>query len=185
MEQARDGASCYVASPSQLLLPGFIAALGAGGFVFRHLLIWVKQHFVIGLGDYHSRFEPILYGWREGAHFFVKDRSLADVFEFDKPQANPLHPTMKPVALIAAMIRNSSRAGEIVYDPFCGSGSTLVAAHQMERVGYGIEIDPGYVAVALERLSLLGLTPKLFKSCPSASQNSRRNAAGDSRSAEA
>ena len=60
------------------------------------------------------------------------------------------------------MVRNSSREGELVYDPFCGSGSTLLAAHQLGRIGYGIEIDPGYIAVALERLSTLGLEPKLI-----------------------
>jgi DNA modification methylase len=74
-----------------------------------------------------------------------------------------MHPTTKPVALIAGMVANSSREGEIVYDPFCGSGSTLVAAHQLERIGYGIELDPGYVAVALERLADLGLKPELVK----------------------
>jgi DNA modification methylase len=61
------------------------------------------------------------------------------------------------------MIANSSRSGELVYDPFCGSGSTLLAAHQLERVGYGVEIDPPYVAVTLERLSALGLKPELVK----------------------
>lgn len=72
-----------------------------------------------------------------------------------------LHPTTKPVELIARMIGNSTRPGEVVYDPFCGSGSTILAAHQLGRIGYGGEIDPGYVAVALERLSLLGLKPEL------------------------
>lgn len=59
------------------------------------------------------------------------------------------------------MITNSSRPGELVYDPFCGSGSTLLAAHQLGRIGYGVEIDPGNIAVTLERLSLLGLKPEL------------------------
>ncbi len=75
--------------------------------------------------------------------------------------ASELHPTTKPVELIGKMIANSSRPGEVVYDPFCGSGSTLVAAQQLGRIGYGIELDPGYVAVALERLSMLGLKPEL------------------------
>ena len=72
-----------------------------------------------------------------------------------------LHPTTKPVELVARMVRNSSREGELVYDPFCGSGSTLLAAHQLGRIGYGVEIDPGYLAVTLERLSMLGLKPEL------------------------
>ena len=74
-----------------------------------------------------------------------------------------MHPTTKPVELIARMVRNSSQQGEIAYDPFCGSGSTLLAAHQLERIGYGVEIDPGYVAVTLERMSALGLKPELMK----------------------
>ena len=79
----------------------------------------------------------------------------------DRPIASALHPVTKPIELIGKMIANSSRPGELIYDPFCGSGSTLVAAHQLGRLAYGIELDPGYVAVALERLSLLGIKPEL------------------------
>jgi DNA modification methylase len=108
--------------------------------------------------------EPIIYGWLEnGPHYFVKDRTQDSVFEFDKPVSSDLHATTKPVALIAQMISNSSRPKEIVYDPFCGSGSTLIAAHQLGRVGYGVDISPGCVAITLERLALLGLEPKLVK----------------------
>jgi DNA modification methylase len=92
----------------------------------------------------------------------VDDRSQDDVFEVDKPHVSEFHPTTKPVELIARMVGNSSRPGELVYDPFCGSGSTLVAAHQLGRIGYGVEIDPGYVAVILERLSALELKPELI-----------------------
>ena len=73
-----------------------------------------------------------------------------------------LHPTSKPLELIAKMITNSSRPGEVIYDPFAGSGSTVVAAHQLGRIGYGCELDPAYLAVQLERLSMLGLQPKLI-----------------------
>ena len=156
------GACCYATVPSGPLLVHFIQAFDASGFEFRHLLVWVKQHFVIGMADYHYRHEPILYGWLpDGAHYFCGDRSQDSVFEFDKPQVSDLHPTCKPSELIASMIANSSRAGEIIYDPFLGSGSTLVAAHQLGRVGYGVEISPEYLAVALERLSMLGLEPSL------------------------
>jgi DNA modification methylase len=104
----------------------------------------------------------VLYGWIEnGRHYFVPDRRQSSVFEIDKPSLSSLHPTTKPVALIADMIQNSSRPNEIIYDPFCGSGSTLLAAAQLKRVGYGCEVDPGYVAVGLERLALLGLKPEL------------------------
>ena len=83
------------------------------------------------------------------------------MFEVDKPVSSEFHPTTKPVQLIAQMVANSSRSGELVYDPFCGSGSTLLAAHQLGRIGYGVEIDPGYVAVSLQRLAALGLNPQL------------------------
>jgi DNA modification methylase len=91
----------------------------------------------------------------------VPDRRQSSVFEIDKPSISSLRPTTKPVALIADMIQNSSRPNEIIYDPFCGSGSTLLAAVQLKRVGYACEVDPGYVAVGLERLALLGLKPEL------------------------
>jgi DNA modification methylase len=159
---ASKGAACYATVPSGTLLPHFIAAFDASGFSFKHLLVWVKQHFVIGMGDYQQRHEPVLYGWLEnGPHYFIPDRSQSSVFEVDKPHASDLHPTTKPVALIARMIANSSRPDEVVYDPFCGSGSTTVAAAQLKRVGYGCELDPGYLAVALERLAAIGLRPEL------------------------
>jgi DNA modification methylase len=119
---------------------------------------------VLGRSDYHYRHESILYGWREdGPHYFTEDRTQDSVFEVDRPVASPFHSTTKPVALIARMITNSSRPGELVYDPFVGSGSTLLAAHQLGRICYGVEISPDFVAVTLERLSALGLKPELVK----------------------
>ena len=150
--------------PGGPLLVFFIQAFQASGFEFRHQLVWVKHQFVIGMADYHHRFEPILYGWLpNGAHFFVEDRTQDDVFEVEKPHVSDQHPTTKPVELVARMVSNNSRRGELVYDPFCGSGSTLLAAHQLGRIGYGVEIDPRYVAVTLERLSTLGLRPELLQ----------------------
>ena len=119
---------------------------------------------VLGRCDYHYRHEPILYGWLEnGAHYFCDDRAQDTVFQVDKPATSEFHPTTKPVQLIARMIKNSGLANELIYDPFGGSGSTLIAAHQLDRVGYGVEIDPAYVAVTLERLSVLGLKPELVQ----------------------
>jgi DNA modification methylase len=158
---AQKGASLYATVPSGPLLVHFVQAIAAAGFTFRAQLTWVKQHFVIGMADYHHRYEPILYGWLpDGAHYFIEDRRQDDVFEVDKPHSSDLHPTTKPVELVARMVRNSSREGELVYDPFCGSGSTLLAAHQLKRIAYGVEIDPGYLAVTLERFSMLGLKPE-------------------------
>jgi DNA modification methylase len=140
----------------------FVAALEAAGFSFKHGLVWVKNQFVIGMSDYHYRHESVLYGWLEnGPHYFLADRTQDSVFEIDKPHVSDLHPTCKPVELIARMVANRSRPGEVVYDPFAGSGSAILAAHQLGRIGYGCEIDPGYVAVTLERLTILGLTPEL------------------------
>jgi DNA modification methylase len=154
------GVAVYATVPSGKMLPIFISSLEAAGWAYKACLVWVKNQLVIGAGDYHWQHESILYGWREdGAHYFTDDRTQTSVFAIDKPHASEFHPTTKPVELIARMVRNSSRAGELVYDPFCGSGSTLVAAHQLSRVGYGVEVEPGYVAVALQRLADLGLEP--------------------------
>jgi DNA modification methylase len=158
---AQPGAALYATVPAGTLLPVFIAAMQRGGVSYRHSLVWVKQALVLDRADYHYRHELILYGWIEnGPHYFTDDRSRDSVFEIDRPIDSPLHPTTKPVELIARMIANSSRPDELVYDPFCGSGSTLVAAHQLGRIAYGCEIDPGYLAVELERLSILGLDPQ-------------------------
>jgi DNA modification methylase len=138
-------------------------ALETAGFSFKAGLVWVKNQFVIGMSDYHYRHEPILYGWLEnGPHYFTPDRTQDSVFEVNKPHISAHHATCKPVELISQMISNSSRPGEIVYDPFCGSGSSILAAHQLRRIAYAQEIDPGYVAVSLERMSQLGLHPELL-----------------------
>ena len=158
------GACVYATVPGGPLLGRFISALEAAGFAFKSTLVWVKNHFVLGMSDYHFRHELVLYGWLpNGAHFWNGDRSHDSVFEVDRPQTSDLHPTTKPVELIARMIANSSGPAEVVYDPFCGSGSTIVAAHQLGRVGFGCEIDPAYVAVELERLAMLGLRPELVR----------------------
>lgn len=155
------GASCYVASPPGTLLPYFLSAFSASGFRFMHSLVWVKDVFVMGRADYHYRHESILYGWKEGAHYFVADRTLDSVFDVPRPKVSEYHPTMKPVELVAQMVRNSSKQGDLISDPFNGSGTTMVAAEQEGRVAYAIELAPKYVAVALERMSGMGLEPRL------------------------
>jgi hypothetical protein len=161
---AEKAASAYATVPGGPLLPKFIAAFEAAGFSFRSSLVWVKQQFVIGRSDYNLAHELIIYGWRpNGRHYFTNDRTQTSVFQVNKPHVSSMHPTTKPLALIARMLENSTLRGELVYDPFLGSGSTIVAAHQLGRVGYGCELDAGYAAVALERLSLLGLKPELVK----------------------
>jgi DNA modification methylase len=162
-EWALPGAVAYATVPLGPLLPGFIDAFNTSGFNFRHLLVWVKQQFVIGMSDYHYRHEAVLYGWLDGTHYWTGDRSQDSIFEVDRPYVSDLHATTKPVELVERMITNSSRPTEAVYDPFCGSGTTLVACERLGRVGCGVEIDPEYAAVTLERLSSLNLKPELVE----------------------
>jgi DNA modification methylase len=116
---------------------------------------------VFGRSDYHYQHEPMFYGWKPGAaHFFTDDRTQTSVWNIDRPTKSDHHPTMKPVELIARAIRNSTRPGETILDPFTGSGTTLVAAQQKDRIGIGIELHPAYGAVTLQRLADEGLTPE-------------------------
>ena len=141
---AERGAAIYATVPAGPLLPVFIAAMEQGGFGYRHCLVWAKQSFVLGRGDYHYRHEPILYGWREdGPHYFIEDRTQDSIFEINRPMVSELHPTTKPVELIARMVANSSRPQELVYDPFSGSGSTLLAAHQLGASAMAWKSTPG------------------------------------------
>ena len=115
-------------------------------------LIWHKERFVPGQADYQRAYEPIWYGWREGAsHHWCGDRDQDDVWQIARPADAPLHPTMKPLPLMERAISNSSKAGELVLDPFLGSGSTLIACERTGRVCAGIEIDPVYADVILAR----------------------------------
>lgn len=115
-------------------------------------IIWAKHTFTLGRADYQRQYEPILYGWREGAErHWCGARDQGDVWSFDKPSRNDLHPTMKPVALAERAIRNSSQAGATVLDPFGGSGTTLIACERTGRRGRLIELDPKYVDVIVQR----------------------------------
>jgi len=125
----------------------------------RHELIWLKNNHVLGRVDYAYKHEPILYAWKEGGHKFYGDFQTS-ILEFPKPLKSELHPTMKPVELIEKLICNSSRKDEFVFDPFLGSGTTLVACERQGRLGRGIEIAPEYVAVTLQRLADMGLQPE-------------------------
>ncbi len=108
-------------------------------------MTWVKNTFVLGRCDYHYQHEDIFYGWKKGAaHYFVNDRTKSTTLLFDKPSANRIHPTMKPVELIEELINNSSRKNEIIIDAFGGSGSTLIACAKTKRKARLIELDPKY-----------------------------------------
>ena len=128
------------------------AAFRAAGGKWSTFIIWAKNTFTLGRADYQRQYEPILYGWPEGAQrHWCGDRDQGDVWAIKKPQKNDLHPTMKPVELVERAIRNSSRPGNVVLDPFGGSGTTLIAAEKSGRVARLIELDPKYVDVIVRR----------------------------------
>ena len=128
------------------------SAFREAGGKWSTFVIWAKNTFTMGRSDYQRQYEPILYGWAEGGkHHWCGDRDQSDVWQIKKPHKNDLHPTMKPVELVERAIRNSSRPGNSVMDPFGGSGTTLIAAEKTGRVARMIELDPKYVDVIVRR----------------------------------
>lgn len=107
----------------------------------------------MGRQDYQWRHEPCLYGWKEGgAHKWYSDRKQTTILEFNRPNRNAEHPTMKPVELFAYQISNSSKEGDVVVDAFGGSGTTMIAAHQLNRRAFIVEYDPKYCQVIIDRM---------------------------------
>ena len=130
----------------------FRAAMDNVGLKVRQCLIWEKNSLIMGRQDYQWQHEPCLYGWKDGAaHAWYSDRKQSTILRFDKPTRSKEHPTMKPVALIAYQISNSTKPGNSVLDPFGGSGTTLIACEQLGRTCYMMEIDPRYVQVIIDR----------------------------------
>ncbi|MCW7536240.1 site-specific DNA-methyltransferase [Aquabacterium sp. A7-Y] len=141
----------YIAMSSSELDRLQMAFRAAGGH-WSTFIIWAKDSFTLGRADYQRQYEPILYGWPEGAkRHWCGDRDQGDVWQIKKPRKNDLHPTMKPVELVERAIRNSSRPGQAVLDPFGGSGTTLIAAEKSGRVARLIELDPKYVDIIVRR----------------------------------
>jgi DNA modification methylase len=127
-------------------------AFAAAGGKWSTFIIWAKHTFTLGRADYQRQYEPILYGWPQGHdRYWCGARDQGDVWFFDKPVRNDLHPTMKPVALVERAIRNSSKSRDIVLDPFGGSGSTLIACEKTGRQARLIELDPKYCDVIVQR----------------------------------
>lgn len=148
----KPGAIWYVAAPHGPMGHAFGTVL-LDLQIWKHSLVWVKNTFALGRGDYHYRHEAIFYGWTPGATRLhpLEARDQDTVFEFDKPARNAEHPTMKPVALIVKALENSSNKGDVVLDPFGGSGSTLIACEQTSRRARLIELEPRYVDVICRR----------------------------------
>lgn len=164
----RPGSAWYVAHPAGPLSHQFRLAVEDAGLMFRQGLVWVKDSMVLGRSDYHYIHEPIMFGYTSGdgrrgrgSSGWFGTNAEVSVFTVARPKANRLHPTMKPVELVARMIANSSRPNGRVYEPFSGSGTTILASETLGRSCSAVELDPRYVAVALERMSLMGGTATL------------------------
>jgi site-specific DNA-methyltransferase (adenine-specific) len=155
----KPGGAWYIWHASSEIV-NFAKAFKDAGFLLKQQLIWVKNSLVMGRQDYHWKHEPCLYGWKDGAaHGWYSDRKQTTVLNFDRPNRNAEHPTMKPVELFAYQIANSSKSGDIVADAFGGSGTTMVACHQMNRRARIVEYDPKYCQVIVDRM--LKLDPDL------------------------
>jgi DNA modification methylase len=147
----KEGASIYVFHADTEGI-NFRKAFKDAGFKLAECLIWKKDCFVMGRQDYQWQHEPVLYGWKEGkAHYFINDRTQSTILEFDRPKQSTLHPTMKPIDLIAKLIKNSSKENDIILDLFGGSGSTIIATEQLNRKCYTMELDPKYCDVIVKR----------------------------------
>jgi DNA modification methylase len=150
-EHTKPGGAIYVCHADTEGL-NFRNAFKNAGFKLAECLVWVKNALVLGRQDYHWRHEPILYGWKEGAaHYFIDDRTQDTIWEYNKPKKNEEHPTMKPLELCGRAIANSSRRHETVLDLFGGSGSTMIAADQLDRKSFLMELDEKFIDVIVKR----------------------------------
>ena len=130
----------------------FRRAFADAGFNLSGCCIWKKQSLVLGRSPYQWQHEPVLFGWKKkGKHKWYAGRKETTIWEYDKPKKNGDHPTMKPIPLLAYPIQNSSLTNSIVLDPFGGSGSTLIACEQTDRICYTIELDEKFCDVIVNR----------------------------------
>jgi site-specific DNA-methyltransferase (adenine-specific) len=156
----KDGSPIYVFCP--LEDGAFLNSFLNSGLKLQSILIWLKNSIVMCRKDHHYKHEPILYGWKEGAaHKWYGGHDKSTIIECNKPPRNGEHPTMKPIELMQIIIERSSKVKDIVLDLFLGSGSTMVASHQLKRKCYGMELDPKYCQVILERMIKLDPTLKV------------------------
>jgi DNA modification methylase len=154
----KKGGAIYVWHASSEII-NFAKAMVDSGWLLKQQLIWVKSSMVMGRQDYQWKHEPCLYGWLKGdSHKWYSDRKQTTVIEWDKPQRNGEHPTMKPIGLFSYQIENSSKIGDIVIDAFGGSGTTMVACEQIKRKARIIEYDPKYCQVIVDRMRKLDPT---------------------------
>jgi site-specific DNA-methyltransferase (adenine-specific) len=153
-ESCKDDASYYVTSPQggELCLMMMMMMKNAG-LTVRHMLIWCKNSPTFSLGrlDYDYQHEPILYTWTKSHHNYRGGEFRSTIWTYDKPRKCDLHPTMKPVALVANCMKDTTKDGDIILDVFGGSGTTLIAAEQLNRKCYMMELDPHYCDVIIAR----------------------------------
>lgn len=148
---SRPGAYWYATVPAGPLHVVFLSDWLKRG-ILRQILVWVKDSMVLGHSEYHYKHEPILFGWKPGGDRHKnEDRTRTSVWEVQRPKVNKEHPTMKPVELWVRAIQDGSRSGEIVFDQFSGSGTTIMACEQTGRRAFVMEIEPKYVDVAVAR----------------------------------
>jgi DNA modification methylase len=149
---SRPGAYWYSTVPSGPLFLVFANDWHGRG-ILRQVLVWAKNSLVMGHSEYHYQHESILFGWVPGGdRHHNRDRTRTSLWSIDRPSKSPEHPSMKPVELFMRAIGDGSRKGEIILDPFIGSGTTMVAAQNLGRVCCGIELNPDYCAVVLDRM---------------------------------
>lgn len=152
-DNSEEDASYYVTAPQGGDLMRMMEALRDAGLPVRHLLVWVKNSATFSMRrlDYDYQHEPIMYTWGKSHKYYGKGEIKTSIWPFDRPHKSDLHPTMKPVALVAEAILNSSKKGDIVTDIFGGSGTTLIACEQTNREARMMELDPRYCDVIIKR----------------------------------
>ena len=150
---SKKGCPTYVVMSAQEW-GNLMLALHENNYHWSSTIIWNKSHLVMSRKDYHTKYEPIWYGWLEGAPRLcpLEDRKQSDVWDVDRPTKSELHPTTKPIELINIALKNSSKINNLIMELFTGSGSTMVASHQLNRKCYGMELDPRYCQVIVDRM---------------------------------
>jgi DNA modification methylase len=161
---SKKGCPTYVVMSAQEW-GNFMLALDENDYHWSSTIIWNKSHLVMSRKDYHTKYEPIWYGWLNGAPRLkpLEDRTQSDVWDVQRPSKSELHPTTKPIELIEIALKNSSNPNNIIMELFTGSGSTMVASHQLNRKCYGMELDPKYCQVIVDRMIKLDPTLKITR----------------------
>ena len=156
---SKKGCPTYVVMSAQEW-GNLMLALHENNYHWSSTIIWNKSHLVMSRKDYHTKYEPIWYGWLDGAPRLcpLQDRKQSDVWDVARPTKSELHPTTKPIELINIALKNSSKFNNLIMELFTGSGSTMVASHQLERKCYGMELDPKYCQVIVNRMHKLDPT---------------------------